>query len=268
MAISITLNNIIVEYPVLQSSRKFADSSFVSGLVGGLVNRTGRTSRIRAINELSLNIEAGERIGLIGHNGSGKTTLLRVLAGALRPTSGKMDIQGRLVPLIDKGVGISELLTAEENIELPMRLLGASSSEIEDARASILEFTDLGDYAQLPVRMYSAGMSARLAFAISTAVKGDILLLDEWLGAGDLGFVEKATQRLNEFVKQSKILILASHSLELITSVCTRVLWFDHGQVIRDGDPEETCRAYWKDARTKQLEAIGMDQAEIVKMVG
>ena len=268
MTASITLKDVVVEYPVLQTSKRFANASFVSGLVGGLIKRDGNMSAIRAIDNLSLKIEAGERIGLVGHNGSGKTTFLRLLSGVLRPTEGVVNIEGRLVPLIDKGVGISELLTAEENIELPMRLLGATSAEIEAAKDRILEFTELGDYAQLPVRMYSAGMSARLAFAICTAVRGDIFLLDEWLGAGDLGFVEKAKQRLDEFIEQSKILIVASHSLELIMSVCTRVLWFDHGRIVQDGDPEAISRAYWRDARMKQLEAIGMDKQEILKLVG
>ena len=258
MMAGVSVKDVVVEYPLLQSSRHFVSSSLAAGLVGGLLRVSGHERYVRALDGLSLELAPGDRVGLVGHNGSGKTTFLRLLAGILTPTEGEITVEGSVVPLLDKGLGLSELLTAEENVELPMRLLGASSEAVAAATPGILAFTELGDFVHLPMRMYSAGMRARLAFAICTAVRGDVLLLDEWMGAGDIGFVEKATRRIDEMVQESRIMVLASHSLDLLTSVCNRVLWFDHGRIVKDGDPTEVSQAYWEHARRQQLEALGV----------
>lgn len=255
----IELRDVDVEYPIYQGGRRSLKMDLAEGMVGGLLKRTRGGMRVRALNALSLTIHEGERVGLVGHNGSGKTTLLRLLAGVASPTRGDIAISGRVVPLIDKGLGLNDQFSAEENIELPLRLLGATDAEIREARSSVLEFADLGVFAKLPMRTYSAGMRTRLMFALCTALKADVLLLDEWIGAGDTAFVEKASRRVDELVGSCKALVLASHSLDLIVKVCNRVLWFDHGNIVADGEPEEVSRAYWMDARRKQLEALGID---------
>jgi ABC-type polysaccharide/polyol phosphate transport system ATPase subunit len=199
---------------------------------------------VRALDGVDLRIDAGDRIGLIGHNGAGKSTLLRLMAGIYSPTIGTVERKGKVVPLLDISLGMDENSTGRQNIRLRGLLLGMSDKEIAKKRDEIAEFSGLEAYLDLPLRTYSSGMKVRLAFAISTAVDADILLLDEVIGVGDAGFREKANQRLNELHARSEIVVLALHTNEVIRQTCTKVLWMDHGRVKRFGPTEEVLDEY------------------------
>ncbi|MBC7667348.1 ABC transporter ATP-binding protein [Caulobacter sp. DWR2-3-1b2] len=236
----INLDHIDFNYPVYQvagRSLKLSAMRRISGGPSGVV-------QVRAIRDLSLQLEDGDRLGLIGRNGSGKSTLLRVVAGLAHPQRGRVDIQGRVVALIDKGLGINPELSGEANIELPLRFLGATEAEIKHARTWVPAFTNLNEFIHLPFRTYSEGMKARLTFALSTVIDADILVLDEWLSAGDINFVDKAEAQLTSMLNRTRILVFASHSLELIRHTCTKVLWMDGGRMVRFGEPDEVIDEY------------------------
>jgi ABC-type polysaccharide/polyol phosphate transport system ATPase subunit len=199
---------------------------------------------VNALQDISFALEPGDRLGLIGHNGAGKSSLLRLLAGLAHPDTGELKIEGRVVPLIDRGLGVNPELTGYNNIELPLRLLGAKSKEIKAAKQEIPEWTGLGPYMNMPVRIYSDGMKARLMFALSTAIEADILLLDEWIGAGDAAFVEQAQARLTNYLTRTGIVVLASHSLDIIRRFCTKAAWMECGRVVRIGEPRDIVEAY------------------------
>jgi ABC-type polysaccharide/polyol phosphate transport system ATPase subunit len=210
-------------------------------------------AEVRALADVSLELNDGDRIGLIGRNGSGKSTLLRVLAGLLHPQQGGVKIEGRVVPLITRGLGIHPELSGHANIELPMRLLGATEAEIRRAKHEVPEWSGLGDFMHLPVRTYSDGMRARLLFAISTAVRGDILIMDEWLSAGDADFVNRAQERLAHLLDETRIVVLASHSLEILRKMCNRVCWMEGGRIVMIGGVDDVLPAYLKGVQRPQL---------------
>mgnify|MGYP001550645519 CR=1 FL=1 len=199
---------------------------------------------VRALDQVDLRIEAGDRIGLIGHNGAGKSTLLRLMAGIYAPTTGAVETDGKTVPLLDISLGMDENSTGRQNIRLRGLLLGMSEQEIARKRDEIAEFSGLEAYLDLPLRTYSSGMRVRLAFAISTAVDADILLLDEVIGVGDASFKQRANQRLNELHSRSEIVVLALHANEVIRETCTKVVWMDHGRVKCFGPTEQVLRQY------------------------
>lgn len=213
---------------------------------GGRIGLTeaGKTI-IRSLDKVSLEIAPRERIGLVGHNGAGKSTLLRVLGKVYKPTMGLATINGEIGSLIDISLGIDGEATGIENIYLRAALLGIKKRTIDRELHSIIEFSELGDFIHLPVRTYSTGMHMRLAFAVSTMISPDILLMDEWLSVGDQGFQKKAEERLNNLIERSNVLVIASHSKELIRRCCTRVIWLDHGQIIMDGPVNEVCDHYF-----------------------
>lgn len=206
----------------------------------------GAMVHVQALRDVSLELKDGDRLGLVGRNGAGKSTLLRVFAGLLHPQRGGVKVSGRVVPLISRGLGIHPELSGYQNIELPMRLLGATENEIARARQEVPTWSGLGDFIQLPVRTYSDGMRSRLMFAICTAVRGDVLVMDEWLSAGDADFVNKARERLEELISSTRIVILSSHSMEIIRTICNVVCWMDQGRVVLMGPPEIVLPAYLK----------------------
>nr|WP_044041505.1 ABC transporter ATP-binding protein [Caballeronia insecticola] len=199
---------------------------------------------LRALDNLSLEIGPGDRLGLIGHNGAGKSTLLRVLAGIYAPSSGVVETVGKTVPLLDISLGMDENSTGRQNIRLRGLLLGMTDEEITQKEEGIAEFSELGDFLDLPIRTYSSGMRVRLGFAISTAVDADILLLDEVIGVGDASFKEKANRRLAELHERSEIVVLALHDNNTIRKTCDKVLWLDKGAVRMFGPAEEALAAY------------------------
>jgi lipopolysaccharide transport system ATP-binding protein len=200
---------------------------------------------VRALHGLNFSFREGDRVGLIGHNGAGKSTLLRVLCGVYAPTQGKVLRQGSVSSLIDVSLGIDHEATGRENIYLRGAFLGLSKKEINACLGKIIAFSELGEFIDLPVRTYSSGMHLRLAFSVSTVIQPEILLMDEWLSVGDEGFKQKAEARLTEIVESTKILVIASHSRDLVLKTCNRVLWLEHGMIKMDGEPDEVCAAYF-----------------------
>jgi lipopolysaccharide transport system ATP-binding protein len=196
------------------------------------------------LQDINLRLQSGDRLGLVGSNGAGKTTLLRVLAGIYEPVSGRIRVQGSLNALLDPSLGMNLELTGRENILLRGLYNGLPKSMLPRLEEDVAEFAELSDFLDLPVRIYSAGMVVRLGFALATAIKPQILLMDEWFLAGDAVFMEKAKLRLEEMVRGADILVLSSHSTEIIRTWCSRVLWLDQGQVRADGQTDDVLSQY------------------------
>jgi lipopolysaccharide transport system ATP-binding protein len=224
--------NVVVEFPIFNASHRSLKKAVLHMTTGGrLTPDAGHRVRVRAIDNASFEFRPGDRIGLIGHNGAGKTTLLRVLSGVYAPVSGTLETRGRIVSLLDISLGMDSEATGYENIFLRGVLMGLKPREIREKLDEIADFSELGDYLNMPVRTYSSGMSLRLAFAVSTVIDADILLMDEWLAVGDENFKQKAADRMARMVANSHILILASHSKNLIRQSCNRLLFLEHGIV-------------------------------------
>lgn len=203
-----------------------------------------RVDDIHALKDVSLSILPGERVGLLGHNGAGKSTFLKMVAGLYPISSGERVVEGTVRSLFDISLGFEPEATGRENILYRGLLLGLTPKFMREMEAEIVEFADIGEFIDYPIKTYSAGMQVRLAFAISTAVGGDILLLDEVIGAGDANFMLKARKRIRELVEKAEILLLASHDFPTLRSICSRGLVFHHGQVIFDGEIEEAVTEY------------------------
>jgi lipopolysaccharide transport system ATP-binding protein len=231
--IGIHLENVHLSY----ASVAFKERS-IKTLLGNLLNAKVRpiVSDIHALKGITLDIEPGERVGLIGHNGAGKSTFLKMIAGLYPISGGKAQIIGTVRSLFDISLGFEPDATGRENILYRGLLLGLSPKYMRSIEAAVVEFAALGDFIDYPVKTYSTGMQVRLAFAVSTAVGGDILLLDEVIGAGDATFIDKAKRRILDLVDKSEIMILASHDFNTLKSICGRALVLDHGTIIFDGD--------------------------------
>lgn len=243
----IILNHAGVEFQIHNSNTRSLKNRIINTATGGKITAglNGRTV-VKALSDINFELKEGDKLGLIGHNGSGKSTMLRLLSGVYAPTSGTADINGKVGSLIDISLGIDPEATGRENIFLRAALLGMSKSEVSDNIEDIIEFTELGNFIDLPLRMYSSGMHMRLAFAVSTIMRPDILLMDEWISVGDEGFKLKAESRLNETVNQTKILVMASHSKEILEKTCNKILWLEHGSVKMLGSTTETLSHYFK----------------------
>jgi lipopolysaccharide transport system ATP-binding protein len=232
----VSLRSVDIEFPIYGVHARSIKNHILRASTGGVI-RFENNSRVivNALSNVSLDIESGERVGLIGHNGAGKTTLLRVLAGVYEPVRGSMTRMGRTSSLFDLSYGFDPNSTGLENILIRGMYLGLDRSTILKLRDGIAEFSELGGYIHIPVNTYSAGMLMRLAFAISTSVSPDILLMDEWLAVGDANFQKKAEQRLLDLIGGSGILVIATHSLEIMERVCNRLVWLDSGNIRADG---------------------------------
>jgi lipopolysaccharide transport system ATP-binding protein len=228
----ITAEHLVVEFPIYDARHRSLKTQLLSSATGGRIARdAGNRVVVRALDNVSFSIRAGDRVGLIGHNGAGKTTMLRVLSGIYEPVGGSLVVEGRAATLLDITLGIDAEATGYENIRMRALMMGLRAAAIEGKIDEIARFTELGEYLDMPLRTYSAGMRLRLAFAVSTSVDADILLMDEWLSAGDADFQPKAKRRMEELVARTKILVVASHDYNLLKSVCNRVLRLAHGQV-------------------------------------
>lgn len=243
---SILLENVCVDIPIYNSQSRSLKKTILGMATGGKIglNEKGKTI-VRSLDNVSLNIFPQERVGLLGHNGAGKSTLLRVLAGVYEPASGVCRVEGKVGSLIDVSLGIDGEATGLENIFLRAALLGIPKTIVERELENIIAFSELGDFINIPVRTYSTGMHMRLAFAVSTMISPDILLMDEWLSVGDKDFQRKAETRLNSLIERSSILVIATHSRALVEKCCTRVIWLEHGRVKMDGPPSEICPLYF-----------------------
>ncbi len=243
---SVVLQNVRVDFPIYGAQRSLRTAIYQRA-TGGLIHREGKNQErviVRALNDVSLRLEEGDRLGLIGHNGSGKSTLLKVLAGIYEPISGKLLVDGRVTPLFDMMPGLDVEDTGYENIVTAGMLLGISRDELEKKIPEIEEFCELGEYLTLPVRTYSAGMTMRLGFAIVTALDPGILLMDEGFGTGDLRFTERTTDRLNSFLGRSRIIVLASHSDSMIKSMCNKAALMQEGRILSVGPVDEVLEEY------------------------
>ena len=212
----------------------------------GLRRHRVEARTVKALKDLSLTIKSGERVGIIGHNGAGKSTLLKVLAGIYPPQRGRVTIEGHVCPLFEFVTGFEMEATGWENIRTRALLLGMSPREIDQKIDGIAAFSNLGEFLDIPVRHDSSGMFVRLAFATSTAVDPQILLLDEVMAAGDAAFIESAKQRMNELMLRASIVVFASHSLEVLPSFCDRTILLNHGQIVADGPTADVIRIYAK----------------------
>lgn len=199
-----------------------------------------------ALSNVSFKINKGEVIGLIGSNGAGKSTLLKVVSGVMKPTKGKVIVNGVISPMIELGAGFDMELTARENIYLNGAVLGYSRKFIDDKFEEIVEFSELRDFLDVPVKNFSSGMTAKLAFSIATVVDPEILIVDEILSVGDIKFQEKSKNKMMEMIKGGTTVLYVSHSLESIKDLCTRVIWLEHGQIVEMGDTTKICDKYYK----------------------
>ncbi len=242
----IDFQHVGVDFPIFASQNRSFKKSLMNIATGGRIASDASSAPVvRALDDINLRIEDGERVGLLGCNGSGKSTLLRVLGGVYAPTTGRAEVSGSIGSLLDINLGTDGESTGIENIYLRGTLLGMTREEIDRELPKMVEYSELGNFINLPMKTYSSGMQMRVAFTVSTQSASDILLMDEWLAVGDQNFQRKAEERLSRLVEQTKILVIASHSQDLIKRVCTRAVWLDHGRMRMDGSVEEVCKAYF-----------------------
>jgi ABC-type polysaccharide/polyol phosphate transport system ATPase subunit len=208
-------------------------------------------NELLALKEISLTIRPGERVGIIGPNGAGKSTLFKAVARVVRPSEGRIVVRGNVAPLLALGLGFHGELTGRENVVLHGTLLGRSRREMLEKTAAIAEFAEMEPFLDAPIRTYSTGMLARLAFAAATEVDPDILLVDEVLAVGDERFRAKCNERMALFRERGKTFLLVSHALDQVREVCQRAVWLAHGRVVRDGPVDEVCDAYRQWAKMK-----------------
>ncbi len=244
---NIDLHKVSVEFPVYNVHARSIKKQFLRFATGGAVVKDKNERShvvVNALKDISLSLKDGDRVGLIGHNGSGKSTLLRLLARIYEPSSGHLRIDGSVSPMLNISYGIEGEFTGHENINVRGTVLGLTRQQIKEKTAEIAEFSGLGDYLSMPIRTYSNGMFVRLAFAISTSIRPDILLVDEVFGAGDADFMERAKKKMISLLQQSSIVVLATHSDALITEFCNKVLLLEGGRIKYFGDVKEALALY------------------------
>lgn len=257
----IVLDKVVTEFPIYGAQPSLR-KALLGRVAGGMLrlggNGAGRRIVVRALDNVSLSVNHGDQLGILGHNGAGKSTMLRVLGGIYQPVHGSIRIDGRVSPLFTTSPGLAIDDTGYENIVTCGLLLGMSRDEIERKLPEIEAFTELSNYLALPVRTYSSGMLVRLGFAIATSIDPEILLLDEGLGAGDARFAARAASRVKALIERSSIMVLASHSDRLIRQMCNRAILLDHGRLIADGPTDDVLEIY---ARMNRGEAPPKSQA-------
>jgi ABC-type polysaccharide/polyol phosphate transport system ATPase subunit len=241
----LTLENVSVSFPLYHGgSRSLKNRLLFRGSGGRLARDESQRITVEALRNVSLKFQARDRVALVGANGAGKTTLLRVMAGIYEPREGKVTSCGTISPIFDIGLGIDPEISGYDNIRLRGLLLGQSAGEIEERMEDIVEFTELGDYLEIPVRTYSSGMMTRLTFAVATCFAPEILLMDEWIMAGDAAFLAKAQRRVEAFFDKTSIMVLASHNNEICRRWCNKAVWIDRGEVRAQGEVEIILDAY------------------------
>ncbi|WP_243737440.1 ABC transporter ATP-binding protein [Blastococcus xanthinilyticus] len=242
--VSISTQNASVDFPIFDARSRSLKKT-IMGMVGGNISTTeGKVPVIEALRDITMHLEHGARVGLVGHNGAGKSTLLRLLSGIYEPTRGEASINGRVAPVFDLGVGMDPEISGFENIIIRGLFLGMTRKQMEERIDDIAAFTELGDFLSMPLRTYSTGMRVRLALGVVTSIDPEILLLDEGIGAVDAAFLEKSKRRLSDLVDRAGLLVFASHSDEFLRELCDTAIWMEHGQIKLQGDLEDVLRAY------------------------
>ena len=242
---SIHLDRVSASFPIYSANARSIRTRVMAATTGGRIGSDKRnTVIVRALDDVTLKIEHGDRVGLIGKNGAGKSTLLRVMAGIYEPSSGTVRRSGRVAPLFGGNRGVNHENTGYENIIARGLFLGFSREEMQDKVSEIAEFTELGDYLNMPTHTYSSGMLTRLTFAVSTCIEPEILLLDEGIGAGDASFIKKADERLSKLVESAGILVLASHSEALMQRMCNKAVYLERGRVVHQGSLDDVLERY------------------------
>ena len=241
----VSLDQVMISFPVYHGgSRSLKKRVLFRGSAGRIGRDASDQVVIEALRDVSFSLVAGDRVALIGANGAGKTTLLRTIAGIYEPVQGQVVTRGRISPMFDINLGIDTDLSGFDNIRLRALLLGLTPAEIERRLPEIVEFTELGDYLDMPVRTYSSGMILRLSFAVATCFEPEILLMDEWILAGDAHFMTKAEARVRSFIERASVMVLASHNLELCSRWCTSGVWLDQGSVREVGPIDHVVKRY------------------------
>lgn len=242
--VSIDCYNACVDFPIFDAKTRSLKKTFL-GAAGGAIGRNAdNVVVVEALKDINLHLKEGDRVGLVGHNGAGKSTLLRLLSGIYEPTRGSTRVRGRVAPVFDLGVGMDPEISGYENILIRGLFLGQSRKQMKAKVDEIADFTELGEYLDMPLRTYSTGMRIRLALGVVTSIEPEILLLDEGLGAVDAAFMAKARDRLKAMVERSGILVFASHSNEFLAQLCTSALWIDHGEIRQAGMVDDIVEAY------------------------
>ena len=211
----------------------------------------GKKEYFCALNDISFNVKKGEVVGLIGSNGAGKSTLLKIVSGVMKPTKGSVKVNGAISPMIELGAGFDMELTARENIYLNGAILGYSKNFIDSKFNDIVEFSELRDFLDVPVKNFSSGMTAKLAFSIATVVDPEVLIVDEILSVGDIKFQEKSKNKMLDMIKGGTTVLYVSHTLQSIKDLCDKVVWIEHGKMVKMGPAKEICDEYYK----KQMES-------------
>lgn len=244
----ITVNNVSMKFD-LGIER---DNSFKQVFINILSMKKKKKDYFWALKDVSFNVEKGEVIGLIGSNGAGKSTLLKAISGVMKPTKGTIEVNGIISPMIELGAGFDLELTARENIYLNGAVLGYSKKFLEEKFDEIVEFSELKDFLDVPVKNFSSGMTAKLAFSIATIVNPEVLIVDEILSVGDIKFQEKSKNKMLEMIKGGTTVLYVSHSLASIEELCDRVIWLEHGEIVKMGNTKEICQEYYEKQMGKE----------------
>ncbi len=246
----IELTKVAVEYPVPHMQNRSFVGAVKNAAIGGLIKQE-KVLRIRALDGVTMALHDGDRLGLLGRNGAGKTTLLKVMASILPPTEGRVCVEGRISPLISMMLGLDKEASGFENIRIRGRMMGFGDQEIDAVMPEIAKFTELQDYLELPLKTYSSGMRMRLTFAASTAFRPEVLLLDEWLGTGDVEFRDKAARRLRTLIDKAGVFVFASHSRDLHQRISNKGAVLENGKLLFFGDINDAF-AFQDERRAKQ----------------
>jgi homopolymeric O-antigen transport system ATP-binding protein len=266
--VSIEVSNAYVDFPIFDAKTRSLKKR-VLGKVGGKIGTQSKVPVIEALQDVSLSLTDGDRVGLVGHNGAGKSTLLRLLSGIYEPTRGSARVAGKVAPVFDLGIGMDPEISGYENIMIRGLFLGMTRKQMEKRVDDIAEFTELGDYLAMPLRTYSTGMRVRLALGVVTTIDPEILILDEGIGAVDAAFLNKARDRLVDLVRRSGMLVFASHADDLLLELCTTAIWMDEGRMRMHGSLREVLTAYkgrdpFENISTETAQRLGVEPAVAV----
>lgn len=261
--VSIDVWNAAVDFPIFDAKSRSLKKA-VLGKAGGKIGTDTKVPIIEALHDINLSLRHGDRVALVGHNGAGKSTLLRLMSGIYEPTRGSARVVGKVAPVFDLGVGMDPEISGYENILIRGLFLGMTRKEMEKRIDDIADFTELGDYLEMPLRTYSTGMRVRLALGVVTSIDPEILILDEGIGAVDADFLEKTRDRLKDLVTRSGILVFASHSDEFLMELCSTAIWMDKGGIIEQGPIRDVLTSYkgrdpFENLSTEALERIEAD---------